>query len=350
MRGKIRVLVVDDSIFMQTWLSESIGSDPECEIVYVAKDGVEALKAIEELRPDVVTMDIDIPEIDGLTCVAYIMENFPTPIVVVTGFNEYLGDETIRALEYGAVGLIHKPNGARFRDMKKIRSAIISEIKIASKMNVRALTPVAVKEFKKKREKAIPRITHKIVAIAASSGGTRALSHVIPRLPANLTAGVLVCQHMPNQFIPALANRLGSESVLPVSVAEDLEPIRQGKVLVVPAGFHFAIKSEAREGERIRLIPAERKSGKPMPSADEIMTSLAPIYGRNATGVVLTGMGNDGTEGSQAIKKHGGYIIAEDESTCVVNGMPRAVIHAGVVDKTVPLYRIADEIIKRVKG
>ena len=346
---KKRVLVVDDSAFMRKMLTEIINSDPELEVIKTAKDGVEALNAVEVLKPDVVTLDIELPEIDGITCVAYIIEEFPTPVVMVTGFSEFMGEETIKALEYGAVGLVRKPKGPISQSMRKIKQELISEIKLASQVDVKKLRPVTVKEDKEKAVKLIPKTTNKIVTLASSSGGPRALGQIIPELPADLPAGVLVVQHMPAEFIASLAERLNWESRLEVKVAEDLEPIQQGKVLIAPADHHCRIESKRKEGELIKLVPLLREKKSHLTSANEPMISLAPIYGRNATGVVLTGMGNDGTEGLRAIKRYGGYTIAEDESTCIVNGMPKEAIKAGVVDKVVPLHKIAEEIVRRVR-
>jgi two-component system chemotaxis response regulator CheB len=349
MTKKIRVLVVDDSAFMRKMLTKVIESDPQSKVIKTAKDGLEALKAIEKLRPDVVTLDIELPEIDGLTCLGYIMEKFPTPVVMVTGFSEFLGEETIKALEYGAVGFVRKPKGSVFRNMKEIEQDLISQIKLASRVDVTKLTPVTIEEAKEKVQKPAAKTTNKIVTIAASTGGPRALSQIIPKLPADLPAAVLVVQHMPAEFIPSFAKRLNWESELVVKVAEDAEPIQQGKVLIAPADFHCRIKSKANNSEAIKLDRPSREENFHFGLADKPMISLAPIYGRNAIGVILTGMGNDGTEGLRAIKKYGGYTIAEDESTAIVNGMPKAAIQAGVVDKVVPLSQIADEIVKKSK-
>ncbi len=349
MTKKIRVLVVDDSAFMRKMLTKMIESDPKCKVIKTAGDGVEALKAIEKLRPDVVTLDIEMPEIDGLTCLGYIMEKFPTPVVMVTGFSEFLGEETIKALEYGAVGFVRKPKGSVFRNMKEIEQDLISQIKLASQVDVTKLTPITIEEAKEKVQKPAAKTTNKIVTIATSTGGPRALSQIIPKLPADLPAAVLVVQHMPAEFIRSFAKRLNWESELNVKVAEDAESIQQGKVLIAPADFYCRIKSNGNNGEAIELAHPEKEKNFYFTCADETMISVAPIYGRNAIGVVLTGMGNDGTEGLRAIKKYGGYTIAEDESTAIVNGMPKSAIQAGVVDKVVALPQIADEIIKQSK-
>jgi two-component system chemotaxis response regulator CheB len=347
---KIRVLVVDDSAFMRKLLTEVIESDPKCIVIKTARDGVAALKAVEELKPDVVTLDIELPEIDGLTCVAYIMDEFPTPVIVVTGFSKFMGEETIKALQYGAVGLVRKPKGPLSQSMEKLKQELLSQIKLASRVDKVKLTPVIVSEGKEGAVKPIPKATSKIVAIASSSGGPRALSQVIPRLPADLPAGVLVVQHMPAEFIPSLAQRLSFESNLEVKVAEDMEPVQQGKVLIAPTNFRCKIQSEGKKVESIKLIPPSREENFHFVLADDPMISLAPIYGRNGYGVVLTGMGNDGTKGLRAIKKYGGYTIAEDRSTCIVYGMPKSAIDAGVVDKVAPLHEIADEIVKGVES
>jgi two-component system chemotaxis response regulator CheB len=350
MKQKIRVLVVDDSAFMRKLLTEVIESDPQYTVIKTARDGIEALKAVEDLKPDVVTLDIELPEIDGLTCVAYIMEEFPTPIVVVTGFSRFMGEDTIRALEYGAVGLVRKPKGSLSESMEKLKQELLSQIKLTSWVDKSKLTPVKISEGKEGAVKPIPRATTKIVAIGSSSGGPRALSQVIPLLPANLPAGVLVVQHIPGEFISSLAQRLSIESKLKVKVAEDMEPIQQGKVLIAPTEYRCRIESTGKKGEAIKLISPSKTENFHFTLADDPMISLAPIYGQNGCGVVLTGMGNDGTEGLRAIRKYGGYTIAEDRSTCIVYGMPKSAVEAGVVDKVVPLHRIAEEIVKRVEG
>jgi two-component system chemotaxis response regulator CheB len=350
MAKKIRVLVVDDSAFMRKLLTDVIDSDAGCEVIKTARDGVEALQYVEEFRPDVVTLDIELPEIDGLTCVAYIMEQFPTPVVVVTGFSEFLGEETVRALEYGAIGIVRKPRGPISQNLNEIKKELISQIKLASKVDMKKLKPITIKETPRKVIKPIPKTTNKIVAIASSSGGPYALSQVIPKLPADFQAGVLVIQHIPPEFILSLCERLNGISPLEVKAAEDSEPIRQGKVLFAPTDFHCRVESDENKGEVIKLFSPSREKNIYFGMADKAMVSLAPIYGQNAVGVVLTGMGDDGTEGLRAIKSCGGYTIAEDKSTCIVYGMPRSIIQAGLADKVVPLPKIADEIIKKVTG
>jgi two-component system chemotaxis response regulator CheB len=298
----------------------------------------------------VVTMDIELPEIDGLTCVAYIMEQFPTPVIMVTGFSRFLGEATVKALEYGAVGLVRKPGGPISRNLGTIKRELLHQIRLARQVDAGKLTPVAIEETRTVAPKPMPQSTHKVVAVASSSGGPRALSQIIPRLPADLPAGVVVVQHMPAEFVPSLADRLNWESALEVKVAADGELIEQGKVLIAPGDAICSIRPNGTQEGLVKLASPSRKEEYCLSSADKLMSSLAPIYGRNATGVVLTGMGNDATQGLRAIKDHGGRTISEHESTCVVYGMPRSAVRAGVVDRSVPLHKIAEEIVRTVQG
>ena len=346
MGKKIRVLVVDDSAFMRKWLCGMISSDPGLEVVGTASDGVKALKSVQKLRPDVVTMDVELPEIDGLTCVAYIMEDFPTPVVMVTGFSKFLGDETIRALEYGAVGIVRKPVKIDARSMREIREDLLSSIRTASRADVKKLKPVEIRERAEMGKKPALGSTNHITVIASSSGGPRALSQVIPVLPADIRCAVLVVQHIPDEFVSSLAERLDHESILGVRVACDRDPIRRGEVLVMPPGHDCMIAVDGDGGERIELGPLHHGKRYPLVQADTVMTSAAEIYGDNATGVLLTGMGYDGTEGFRKIKENGGHTIAEHESTCAVYGMPKSAIEAGLVDRVLPLHKIAGEIVR----
>jgi two-component system chemotaxis response regulator CheB len=341
----IRVLIVDDSAFMRRSLTDMIESDPQLEVVAYAKDGLEALTAIADLRPDVVTMDLELPRIDGLTCVAYIAEHFPTPVLVVTGFSKFRGEDTVRALEYGAVAVIRKP--ARLTDGKadQLSLELTTQIRIAAAVDPAKLRPLAVRRINDGGPQ-----TEKIVAIASSTGGPRALSQIIPNLPKDFEAAVVVAQHMPALFVPPLAERLNKESLLRVKVSEDGEPVRRGKVLFVPGDSHCTVQPSSREGPVIRISHLPPGKGGRLTSADGLMASLAPIYGVNATGVVLTGMGLDGTEGLRAIRHHGGRTIAEAEATAIVFGMPKSAIASGVVHEIVPLPQITHAILRSVRG
>lgn len=351
-KKRIRVLVVDDSAFMRKLLTEVIESDPACKVIDTAGDGVEALKAVEELKPDVITLDIELPDIDGLTILVYIMEDFPTPVVMVTGFSSYMGDKTISALQHGAAGFVRKPRGSSaesgHHNIESLRKDLISHIKMAAKVPIGKLAPPARKKRAKPPKRITPKTTDKIVVIASSSGGPRALGQLIPDLPADLRAGVLMIQHMPPEFIPPLAKRLNLESPLGVKVAKDKSKINQGECLLVPSRCHCSIRQKRNKEASLGITPTGAGDDGCFTLADEVMASLAPIYGKNATGVVLTGMGSDGTQGLRAIREHGGCTFAEDESTCLVNGMPASAVRAGIVDKVVPLHKMAREIVKAV--
>jgi len=349
MAKKMKILIVDDSTFMRKILTNIINSDPELRVTKTAGDGVEALKAVEIFKPDVITMDLELPEIDGLTCIAYIMEKYPTPIVVVTGYSEFMGEATIKALEYGAVEFIRKPIKEMSLDLESLKQELLAKIKLASQVDVTKLRPIKKIKTQKKKRKHFPQTMKRIVAIASSSGGPRALGQLIPMLPADLPAGVVVAQHIPHEFVFSLAGRLNWESALDVKVAEDGELILKGNVYIMPQDVNCTIISQGNKGELIKTTPFSEKKDHPFNSmANKLMISLAPIYGKNATGVVLTGMGNDGTEGLRAIKQHGGFTIAEHESSCIVFGMPKSAIQAGIVDRVIPLKKISNEIVKAV--
>ncbi len=349
--GTIRVLVVDDSAFMRRALTEIIESDRQCRVVKTAADGLAALRAVKQLKPDVVTLDMELPEIDGLACLAYIMNEFPTPVVVVTGFSRYLGEDTIASLEHGAVDFAKKPAGPLRASIDAMRDDLLSKIKLAAAVDVRKLKRVskAAPEENTPPVPSDPLAASRVVAIASSTGGPRALGEIIPHLPADLDTAVLVVQHMPGEFIPPFAARLDRQSKLLVKVAEDREPISHGVVLMMPDKCHLAVQQSRASGPVMRITPfSPQERNTPFSRADELMTSLAPLYGVNAVGIVLTGMGDDGTEGLTSIHEHGGRTIAEDESTAIIPGMPGSAVRAGAVDRTVRLEAIAREIIHSV--
>lgn len=345
---KIRVLVVDDSALMRKRISDIINSDEECEVIATARNGEEAIKGVATLKPDVITLDIQMPTMDGVTALKYIMSEWPTPVVIVTAFSEYNGEETIKCLECGAVDLIMKPSGVISLDIDKIKNEILTKVKGASRVNIHLLHPVVIEKpaFKKHKE---PVSTNKIVVIASSTGGPKALAEILPKLEAGIQAGIIVIQHMPEGFTRSMAERLNWESKIAVKEAEDGESIRQGKILISPGGMHLTVIKEEEKAETVKLSKGPKEYGV-CPSADITMKSIAPLYGRNCLGVILTGMGNDGVEGLRAIKQAGGYVISENEATSIVYGMPKAAYDAGIVDKVLPLTEIAGEITRWAKG
>ena len=349
MDKKIRVLVADDSALMRKKISELINSDPACETIATARTGEEVLKVIASLHPDVVTLDLEMPKMNGITALKYIMSEWPTPVVILTGYSEYQGMETVKCLEYGAVDLIVKPNGTVSTEIERIRAELLAKIKAAAQASLRILRPRLMDPpLKKEKQKKSFEISTKVVAIASSTGGPRALMEVLPKLPADLPVGVLVIQHMPGGFTRSMAERLNQECRILVKEAEEGETLKEAVAYIAPGGFHLSI--ETRHSSAIIRLTKATKEHHLSPCADVTMKSLAPVFGKKSMGAVLTGMGEDATEGLREIKRSGGYTLAQDRATSVVYGMPKAALDAGVVDCVVPLERIAEEIMNWAKG
>ena len=344
---KIRVLVVDDSALMRKIISDIINSDPECEVAATARNGEEAVKSTAILRPDVITLDIQMPRLDGISALKYIMSEWPTPVVIVSGFPQFGGEDTLKCLEYGAVDLVIKPDGPISLDFGIKKDELLQKIKAASRIRRSLLKPAFVETcpIKKKINNVL---SDKIVVIATSTGGPKALTEILPKLEPDIKAGLIVIQHMPKGFTQSMAERLNTASRLIIKEAENGDSVTNGMVMVAPGGCHLMLKKTS-DGVKIKLLNKshENELG---PSADIAMQSAAPLYGRNCLGVILTGMGSDGVEGLRAIKQAGGSTIAEDESTCIVYGMPKIAVEQKVVDKILPLPEIAAEIMKWAGG
>ncbi len=346
---KIRVLVVDDSAFMRKRLSAMINSDEVCEVIATARNGDEALKMVSALSPDVITLDIELPKMDGVTALKYIMSEWPTPVVIVSAYSNYHGMETIKCLEFGAVDIVAKPSGAISLDIDHLKEELLAKVKAAAQINLSLLhngfKRKVVYPSKKRRE--LP--CKKIVVIGSSTGGPKALVEILPRLKPDIKAGIVIVQHMPEGFTHAMAERFDSECEIAVHEAQDGEPLKQGTAFVAPGGFQLTLKDGALKGGPIfTLVRGEKQNGI-CPSADITMQSIATYYGNQTLGVVLTGMGGDGTEGLRAIKEAGGRTLAQDAATSIIFGMPKSAYKAGVVDKMVPLSQMADEITRWVQ-
>ncbi len=373
--SRIKVLVVDDSAFMRKAITDILSSSPDIEVIGKAKNGREAFEKVIELKPDVVTLDIEMPLLDGLQTLGYIMSECPTPVIMLSAAESKHADVTMTAFEYGAVDFILKPSGNISLDMDKIKDEIIKKVKAASKVETHKLGFIHGKEDnsgisrmedaretrKKPDDSAVIETDRaeeqkiepdkkskfkKIVIIGTSTGGPRALQRVIPLLPSNLNAPVLVVQHMPAGFTKSLAERLDSQSGIKVREAEDGDIVKPGIVLIAPGDYHMTVRQEEINGktkEVIALNKSEKVQGV-RPSVDVLLNSVAPIYGANSIGVILTGMGSDGTDGIRRLKLAGGKVIAEDESTCVVYGMPRSIIEQRLADYVLPINKIAESI------
>ncbi len=354
MTKKIRVLVVDDSAFMRVLISDFLKSDPEIEVIAVARDGKDALEKVRKLRPDVITLDIQMPRMDGLSALCHIMSRHPTPTIMVSCMDKKDKDIVFKSLEHGATDFISKPRGRSHEKLSGMKRLLIEKVKTASRVNVKKLkspphkkkmysayhpNPDTGKYYTKKHDAAI-----KIIAIGASTGGPRALAEILKKFPQDIPAAIIVVQHMPPGFTGSFARRLNFLCKLNVKEAEDGDIIEPGNVYIAPGGLHLTVEKFNSKKNQICLNDGEPVNNV-KPSIDVMMESIAKIYGRNTLGVILTGMGVDGTKGMAAIKEKNGKTIAEDESTCIVYGMPKSAIDNGVADKIFPITRIPKEIM-----
>ncbi|NLX63459.1 MAG: chemotaxis response regulator protein-glutamate methylesterase [Clostridiaceae bacterium] len=342
MSEKIRVLIVDDSALMRRILQNIMSEDPEIEVIGTAKDGIEALKKAQELKPDVITLDIEMPLMDGLSCLENLLKQGLYGIIMVSSITKERANDTIRALELGAFDFVTKSDN--IFDMSSIdkRDEIIQKVKLAyrslRKTNISDRT--GIREKFKTVESSSPSSDLKyIVALGISTGGPRALSEILPEFPADLPAAIVIVQHMPPRFTASLAARLNENCRLIVKEAEDMEELKAGYVYIAPGDYHLTF---VRDDDKIRnkLVKSPPIGGL-RPSVDIMMSSLSETSFKNIIGVIMTGMGSDGAKGLADLKeKNNAFIIAQDESTSIVFGMPRVAIEKGVVDKTVPLHNI----------
>lgn len=340
----IRVLIVDDSAFMRHVLRNSLAADPEIQVVDTARDGLDGLAKIASLQPDVVTLDLEMPRMDGFEALQRIMQEMPRPIIMLSSLTQAGADATIRALRLGAADFVPKPASGGL-NIEAMKGVLLGKIKQAASIDVRKLRsrpawPVHGPAQKRPTPASLDVECHRVVVIGTSTGGPRALHEVVPRLPANLPAGVLIVQHMPPGFTRSLAQRLDEVSQLTVKEAEVGDVLRTGMALMAPGNYHMTID---RQG-RIRLDQGPQQHGV-RPAVDATLESVAQAYGSGTVAAILTGMGSDGTRGAKLIKAAGGKVIAEDRSSCVIYGMPRAVVEAGAADRVATLDKMADEIV-----
>ncbi|MBI4394491.1 MAG: response regulator [Euryarchaeota archaeon] len=330
------VVIVDDSLYMRTVLAELLRS-ARVEVVGLAGSARDAMGMIGKLRPDVVLVDLEMPRTDGLALLDAIMAEAPRPVVIMVPGKDVTKAVAHRFEIRGAAGVVKKPRNVatETRTGEDLVNAVIAA---ATKGNVTG--------YLSRPDE--PGLATRLVVIASSAGGPNALTAVVPRLPVDLAAGVVVVQHMPAGLTKTLANRLDSVSKLPVAEAEDTEPIHESSVLLAPGGWHLLI-------ELVRGVPLARLSDSPpiaglRPRADLTLESAAKTFGRSTVGVVLTGMGEDGVKGMSAVKANGGRILCQDAASSAIDGMPRAVRDRGLADEVVPLEGLADRIAATVKA
>lgn len=396
----IRVLIADDSAFMRKVLSDMFASQPDFEVAGTARNGQETVEKVRELSPDLVTLDVNMPVMDGLEALDIIMKEHPIPVVMLSSLTQKGTEQTVKALALGAVDFISKAGGS-ISSIDGITGEILEKCRAAAKAHARKTTlapppkpasagPPVMKRIQlplrqgyKPQESARPpepaapahtfakrnnpllkrnanppappnrpsalpmtdmgRGAEKLVVIGTSTGGPQALQNVITRLPGNLPCGVVIVQHMPAGFTKALADRLNTISEIAVKEAEDGDSIRPGQVYIAPGNYHLRI----RNGTQI-VLGQDPPVGNHRPAVNVMFSSVASL-GRKLVAVIMTGMGCDGCEGMREIKEAGGYSIAQDEPTCVVYGMPKAVVDAGLADEIKPVQNIAQAIVEAVK-
>ncbi len=343
-----RVLIVDDSAFMRRVTSQIIENSGDFVVAGTARNGVDALKQIREVRPDVITLDVDMPEMDGLSALGFIMSQMPVPVVMLSAGTTSSGQEaTLRALELGAVDFVLKPSGSISLDLGSVGTRLLDALRGAVNANLAAIRvpPRGAPGRARVVSNGGFRATHAVV-IASSTGGPRALAAVVPDLPANLAAAVLIVQHMPAGFTRSLANRLDRASPMPFAEAEDGEPVVHGRGYVAPGGFHMSVR-DGSSGPCISLENGPTLWGV-RPAADILFRSASTVFGASTVSVVLTGMGRDGAEGTRLIRQAGGQAIVQDRDTATIFGMPHAALmHAGA-DRVTPLTEIAAAIAELV--
>lgn len=353
---QVRVLVVDDSAFMRKVLTELLQSDPQISVVGTARDGQDGVEKTQELQPDVVTLDVEMPKLDGYGALQGIMSRRPTPVVMVSSHTSEGAEATIRALALGAVDFVAKPSGSISLNMHITREELVAKVKAAAGATPRFRRSTAEMAPIRREVKAVARamlkpsplesgaLPRRLVLIGCSTGGPGALHHIIPKLPGDLPAAVLVVQHMPPGFTKSLAQRLDELSPISVKEAEEGDRLRDGRVLLAPGGFHMTVDAEGR----IRLNQEPPMHGV-RPAVDKTFESVVPAWQERMVGVILTGMGYDGGKGMVGLKKAGGRTIAEDASTCVVYGMPKVVVELGAADQVLPVHEIAEAITRLVR-
>jgi two-component system chemotaxis response regulator CheB len=339
----IRVIVVDDSSFMRKILTRMLERDNDIKVVETAANGEEAIEKIEKIRPDVVTMDIEMPVMNGIEALKKIMATNPLPVIVLSALSKEGADITMEALNLGACDFMTKDISDGPLGMASKEVELIGKVKDVAKRRIRFLTkrlellkkPISITRDKRNK--------HAVLSIGASTGGPPALQHILTSFPQNFPVPVVIAQHMPKLFTQSFAQRLNSLSQIEVKEAEDKEPLRPGVALISPGDVHMGLK---KNGKDVTVDLTKDAQYVYRPSVDHLMLSTAHIYDSSAIGVILTGMGNDGLVGLKELKRRNGLVIAQDEETCVVFGMPKAVINSNIADIVLPIEKISEEIIR----
>lgn len=348
----VKVLIVDDSAFMRNALTSMLSSDPEIKIIGTARDGFEAIEKVQTLKPDIMTLDVEMPRMDGISALKHIMESNPLPVIMVSSITTEGAGVTLDALDLGAVDFIPKNLSDLSVNIVKIKEILIDKVKHLSKRVIarKHLSPAASRRAEPPKVPPARSTGERrvgIVSIGTSTGGPRALQDVIPKLPKDFPVPLVIAQHMPPNFTKPFAERLNQLSEIVVKEAEEGETIKPGTAYIAPGRGHMRVK-RVRGIETVITISDNKVDFIYRPSVDALMFSVAECFPGRALGVILTGMGNDGVKGMTELKKTGGRIFAQDEDSCVVYGMPKAVVDAGIADKVLSLEEIAGEIVNAV--
>ena len=351
MGAKIRVLVVDDSALMRRVIWGLLEEDPEIQVVGSAVDGLDAIEKVLQLKPEVVTLDVEMPRLDGLQTLGYLMSEQPVPCIMLSAYTPRGAETTLRALDYGAADFVQKPSGVVSLNLERVRDELLEKIKVAKGIDLKRLPfrpgsvpgpAPAVALTASKGPSPVDRGS--AVAIGTSTGGPRALAALIPALPLGFPAPVLVVQHMSAGFTRSLAERLDRDSRLRVKEAVHGERLEAGIVYLAPGDWHMEVR---RQGEAVYVALDQRPPVLGVrPCADQLFLSVAQAYQGKSVGVVLTGMGRDGAKGLKAMRAAGARTLAQDEASSVVYGMPRAAYAAGCVERVLPLDRMAQGIVE----
>jgi two-component system chemotaxis response regulator CheB len=345
MSDRIKVLVVDDSALMRKLIPKILARDSAIEVVGTAMDGAFALKKIEELRPDVVTLDLEMPRMDGMETLRMIMKSAPVPVILFSTHSKEGAYCTLKALALGAIDFVAKPQDVAGGHLDTIADQLIEKIKVAQRVTGRRLPPVIVEDspLVSKRLAGAPIPPNRVIAIGISTGGPNALQFLLSQLPPDFPSSILIVQHMPEGFTEMFARRLDECSPLDVNEARSGDLLLAGRVLLCPGNRHMMVRRMPR-GDMVVLNDGPPVNGH-RPSVDVLFHSVAQEFAQTAVGILMTGMGEDGAVGLGAIKSAGGVTIAQSEESCVVSGLPRAAITKGFVNRIVPLNALAAHLI-----
>ena len=334
---------MDDSLVMRKAISRLLSKDSSIQVVDTAADGRDAIDKIGVLKPDVVTMDIEMPVMDGLEALKRIMANNPIPVIMMSALTKEGADITMEALNLGACDYVTKDFANINSSLAMKQTELVSKVKNVAKNKVKFL----LRKLDVTRKPIIfdpdKNIKHEVVSIGASTGGPPALQHILAKLPESFPVPIVIAQHMPKLFTQSFSQRLNTLSQLQVKEAEENEPLRPGVALVAPGDTHVALKKKGKEVV-VEFLNDSRFIYRP--SVDILMSSTAAVFQEQSIGVILTGMGSDGLNGMKEIRSRNGYIIAQDEETCVVYGMPRAVVNADLADAILPIDKISEEVMR----